>query len=106
MVVHSCCVKAEPDNRVLVVVHTPRHKKAHELSRLGRLACNGFRPCDTRDGVFGDGSGELGELEYDDGEDPAPAWIGRWRCSGIAMDVGVLSIDNDLLAERVVVGCA
>jgi hypothetical protein len=86
MVVHSCCVKAE-------------------LSRLGRLACSGFWLCDAREGVFGDGSGELGELEYDDGEDPASAWIGRWRCSGIVMDVGVLSIGDDLLAERVV-GCA
>jgi hypothetical protein len=43
-----------------------------------------------------DGSGELGELEYDDGEDPASGWTAaRWRCSGIVMDVGVFSIDDD-----------
>jgi hypothetical protein len=44
MVVHSCWVNAE-------------------LSRLGRRACNIFCFWEARDGVFGDGSGELGELE-------------------------------------------
>jgi hypothetical protein len=80
------------------------YKRQNELSRLGRLACSDFCLCDALDGVFGEGSGELGELEYDDGEDPASAWIGRWRCSGIVMDVGVLSIDDNCLAERGV-GC-
>lgn len=42
-----------------------------------------------------DGSGEeLGELEYDDGEDPASAWTARWRCSGMVMDAELFSIDD------------
>jgi hypothetical protein len=66
--------------------------EGNQLSRLGRLACSSF--C-FRDGVLDDGSGELGELEYDD-EDPASGWTAaRWRCSGIVMDVGVFSIDDD-----------
>jgi hypothetical protein len=34
----------------------------NELSRLGRLACSSFAFWVARDGVFGDDSGELGEL--------------------------------------------
>lgn len=65
------------------------------LKRLGRLACSILCFRATRDGVLGDDSGELGTLEYEDGEQPISALAARWRCSGMVMDVGVFSIATD-----------
>jgi hypothetical protein len=97
MVVHSCWVNAEPGEQVSAgcIRHAIR---GYQLSRLGLRACSCFCFCAARDGVLGDGSGELGELEYDDGEDPASGWPARCRCSGIVMAVGVFSIVYDVVA--------
>lgn len=39
------------------------------------------------------GSGVLGELEYEDGDEPVSTWADcRWRWSGIVMEESMLSI--------------
>lgn len=44
-------------------MQTRTKTEADELNRLGRRACSSFCFPEARDGVFGDDSDELGELE-------------------------------------------